>query len=388
MIMAMGVGSWVGGMFHLITHAFFKALLFLGSGSVIAAMHHEQEMPQYGGLMRKIPLTAITFGIAVLTIAGTPGFSGFYSKDMIVRHAAAFAGFAVATGHSPWYWAFYVLPTAIAYVTAFYMMRCWMLTFWGKPRNQHLYDHAHETALLWGPLAVLAVLSIISGYGSGSSSASSSGLGIIGAETLISSATNESDAYCQRLAHDPDLRVFAKASPVDVPEGASVWDKAAQHAEELTAPLKSWLFWGFLVGIGGGFLMYRNGYAVASRLYAFKPFRWVHTWLYHRMYFDELYSVLLVGLLMTISWICAMFDRFVVDGLVNFSAYVVLALARLAGRCDHYIVDGAVNGAADLAQNVGALVRTPQTGRVRMYVTVLMVAVALGMAATVIFVLS
>src|SRR5205823_13282836 len=94
MILAMGVGSWVGGLFHLITHAFFKALLFLGSGSVIHAAHHEREMPQYGGLIRKIPVTGFTFLVAVFAIAGFGiagwGFSGFYSKDMILQHAAAF----------------------------------------------------------------------------------------------------------------------------------------------------------------------------------------------------------------------------------------------------------------------------------------------------------
>src|SRR5207237_6284347 len=98
MIMAMGVGSWVGGLFHLITHAFFKALLFLGSGSVIAAAHHEQELPQYGGLIRKIPVTGITFGIAALAIAGTRFFSGHYSKDMIIAHAGAFASLAADEG--------------------------------------------------------------------------------------------------------------------------------------------------------------------------------------------------------------------------------------------------------------------------------------------------
>src|SRR5918996_151691 len=89
MILAIGIGSYIGGLFHLITHAFFKALLFLGSGSVIHAAHHEQEMPQYGGLMRKIPITAITFAIAIFAIAGTPLFSGYYSKDLILANAGA-----------------------------------------------------------------------------------------------------------------------------------------------------------------------------------------------------------------------------------------------------------------------------------------------------------
>src|SRR6267142_984624 len=162
MILAMGIGSWIGGLFHLITHAFFKALLFLGSGSVIHAAHHEQEMHQYGGLMRKIPVTAITFAIAVLAIAGTPFLSAYYSKDMILAHAGGYAGLGAAAGHKS-YWLFFIIPSCIAVVTAFYMTRCWLLTFWGRPRNQHLYEHAHEAPLLYIPLILLAIPSIIGG---------------------------------------------------------------------------------------------------------------------------------------------------------------------------------------------------------------------------------
>jgi NADH-quinone oxidoreductase subunit L len=164
MILAMGIGSWVGGLFHLITHAFFKGLLFLGSGSVIHAAHHEQELPQYGGLIKKLPITGATFAIAVLAIAGTPLFSGYYSKDMILAHAGAFSHLGEHAGRSHWYAAFFILPVIIAYVTPFYMTRCWMLTFWGKPRNRHLYDHAHESPLLWLPLAILAVPSVAAGW--------------------------------------------------------------------------------------------------------------------------------------------------------------------------------------------------------------------------------
>ena len=98
MMLAMGVGSWVGGLFHLLTHAFFKALLFLGAGSVIAATHHEQEMTEFGGLWRKIPITAATFAVGVLAISGTPFFSGYYSKDMILGDAGAFVTLATAGG--------------------------------------------------------------------------------------------------------------------------------------------------------------------------------------------------------------------------------------------------------------------------------------------------
>src|SRR5215218_221149 len=108
MILAMGIGSWVGGLFHLITHAFFKALLFLDSGSVIHAAHHEQELPQYGGLLKKIPVTGITFLIAVFAIAGFGVFgwcfSGFYSKDLILQHAAAFGFLSDHSGGSKYMW--------------------------------------------------------------------------------------------------------------------------------------------------------------------------------------------------------------------------------------------------------------------------------------------
>src|SRR5439155_23091487 len=191
MILAMGIGSWVGGLFHLITHAFFKALLFLGSGSVIHAAHHEQELPQYGGLIRKIPMTGITFLIAVFAIAGFGvagwGFSGFYSKDLILHHAAAFGHLSSAIGAPRWYWIFFILPACVAYLTPFYMTRCWMLTFWGKPRNQHLYDHAHETPIMWMPLAVLAVASIVGGYN------------WAGIRSLIESAQKESTALVKSL---------------------------------------------------------------------------------------------------------------------------------------------------------------------------------------------
>src|SRR5205085_4601038 len=132
-----------------------KPLLLPGSGSVIHSAHHEPEMPQSVGLIRNIPIPGFTFLLAVFAIAGTPFLSAYYSKDMILAHAGAFAATATHGGHgSNYYWLLFYTPTIIAYVTAFYMMRCWMLTFWGKPRNQHLYDHAHESWILWFPLTI------------------------------------------------------------------------------------------------------------------------------------------------------------------------------------------------------------------------------------------
>jgi NADH-quinone oxidoreductase subunit L len=390
MILAMGIGSWVGGLFHLITHAFFKALLFLGSGSVIHAAHHEQELPQYGGLIRKIPVTGITFAIAVLAISGTPLFSGHYSKDMILAHAGAFASLAADEGRSKWYWAFFILPTVIAYVTAFYMMRCWMLTFWGKPRNQHLYDHAHEAPIMWVPLAVLAIFSVI---------------GWISVPELLEGSVRESSSYVQWLA-DRDttgaykgktVAGFATAWPIKLGEGAAEAGPASavtpftpsQEAHERGENLtKRFVTWAFVIGIGAGFFIYLRGYAVAHVLVRIPPLGWIHKWLYDRMYFDELYFFCFVSVTMALAAISGWFDRYVVDGIVNGVARLVKQSAFGVGANDRYVVDGAVNGLGHLAHGVGSAVRNPQSGRVRLYVTMLMLAVALGVAGAVIAVLS
>jgi proton-translocating NADH-quinone oxidoreductase chain L len=382
MILAMGIGSWIGGLFHLITHAFFKALLFLGSGSVIHAAHHEQELPEYGGLLKKIPVTGITFAIAVLAIAGTPFFSGYYSKDMIIAHAGAFSTLATHhAGKSGWFWAFFALPTVIAYVTAFYMMRCWTLTFWGKPRNQHLYDHAHETPIMWIPLVALALLSIIGGR-------------FLNVREMLEATQKETKNYCQ-------FDAYATAWPAEPPKAgggeapeheaagrasiASASVESLEHGEHL---VHSWVFWAFVVGIGLGFVMYMNGYAIADGLMKVGPLHWVHTWLYRRMYFDELYFSVFVAITIGLSRLSAAFDRYVIDGIVNFVGWGVKQASFAIGLNDKYVVDGAVNGVAAIAQDIGAAVRAPQTGRIRMYVTILMVAVTLGFAGTIIVILS
>jgi proton-translocating NADH-quinone oxidoreductase chain L len=371
MILAMGIGSWVGGLFHLITHAFFKALLFLGSGSVIHAAHHEQELPQYGGLWRKIPVTAATFGIAVLAIAGIPYLSGWWSKDMILEHAAAFGYVATHDGHgSKYYWLLFILPVAIAYVTPFYMTRCWMLTFWGKPRNQHLYDHAHESPILVGPLLVLAILSLVGG--------------VIGVRQMIDASIVESTALTRQTV-SADFNGFDQAWPSARPPEAEVSKGGAiaahiegyhlMHNSVMAAPF---------VGIGLGVLMYLNGYSVAKRITAIPPMRMMHTWLYRRMYFDELYNGTVVVITMGLASLGAAIDRFIIDGLVNGTANFVRRLSVAAGLHDKYVVDGAVNGMANLTQGLGAAVRAPQSGRIRMYVTALVAVIAVGIAIAVV----
>jgi len=154
MFLGLGVGAYTGAVFHVMTHAFFKALLFLGAGSVIHAMHHEQDIRKMGNLKKYMPITHLTFLLACLAIAGIPPFSGFFSKDEIL--AAAFA-------KNPLY---YYIGVGGALMTAFYMFRLYTLTFLGKFRGTHEQEHhLHESpSAMTIPLIVLAVLSVVGGF--------------------------------------------------------------------------------------------------------------------------------------------------------------------------------------------------------------------------------
>jgi NADH-quinone oxidoreductase subunit L len=148
------------GIYHLVTHAFFKACLFLGSGSIIHAMHHQQDMGHYGGLWKKLPITGWTFLIATLCLCGFPFSSGFYSKDGIIASAVEF-GYLTDSSHI-------LLPffaVSAAMFTTFYMMRLIFLTFTGKPRDKHAYEHAHESPFtMTVPLVYLAIVAVLLGF--------------------------------------------------------------------------------------------------------------------------------------------------------------------------------------------------------------------------------
>ncbi len=154
MVMAVGLGGPTEAMFHLTTHAFFKALLFLGAGSVILALHHEQDIWKMGGLWKKTPITFWTFLIGTLALAGVPPLSGFYSKDQIL---------ILALEQNK---ALFAIGALTAFMTAYYMGREVFVVFFGKPRDHHAYDHAHESPLVMTlPLVFLCVLSVIAGWG-------------------------------------------------------------------------------------------------------------------------------------------------------------------------------------------------------------------------------
>jgi len=152
MVMAVGLGAGEAGMFHLYTHAFFKALLFLGAGAVIYACHHEQDIWKMGGLSKKTPATFITFAIGTLALTGMPGLSGFFSKEEIL----------IAAHHECW--GLFAIGVGTAFLTAFYMTRSVVVTFFGKARSDHA-DHAHDAPMaMLIPLFLLTILSVGSAY--------------------------------------------------------------------------------------------------------------------------------------------------------------------------------------------------------------------------------
>jgi len=158
MTAALGASAYAAGIFHLMTHAFFKALLFLAAGSVIIAMHHDQDIRNMGGIRKYMPYTWITFLIGTLALIGFPGFSGFFSKDAII--AAVNASHVAGSGYTS------VLLTIGVFITAFYSFRLYFIVFHGKERmDEHTRHHLHETpAVVWVPLVLLAIPSVVIGW--------------------------------------------------------------------------------------------------------------------------------------------------------------------------------------------------------------------------------
>ncbi len=401
MIMGLGVGGFTAGLAHLTTHAAFKACLFLGSGSVIHAVH-SQEITEMGGLRKKMPITFITFLIATLAISGVPLFSGFYSKDMILGAALEFGM------RNPHHMILFAGALLTAGMTAFYMFRLVILTFLGKPKDHHKFDHAHESPPnMWVPLVVLAGLSFSFWYSGWfgdliqkpapvipvvASVSAPSPEGHIGEAAATSHAgvhetphAQTSSAHAAEPGPPSDAAHAAKeshapatphASAATAGEHEASGGHAAQeahgggHDEHMAHVAHTWamrlsILFGTL-GIGLAFVVYLfrwiNPDKVASAL------RPVHTFLVNKWYFDELYEATAVNGTKAISRALGWFDLHVVDGLVNLCAQLGVWVSFLTGKFDNGVVDGAVNGVADVTIGSGSFFRRFQTGKLYHYV--------------------
>ena len=305
MFLACGVGAFTAAIFHLMTHAFFKALLFLGSGSVIHALSGEQDMQKMGGLKKYVPVTFATMFVATLAIAGIPGLSGFFSKDEILWQA-----FSSSHG-SPVLWGIAALAAGI---TAFYMFRLVFLTFFGKSRmDPEVEKHAHESPwTMTVPLTLLAVLSVAGGW--------------IGIPAVLGGG----NLFEHWLA--PVFQPVAAA-------GAHGAEAGVHHSTTLEIGLMALSVAIALCGIGLAYFLYR----VRTE----KPEEIARKWptlydvVYHKYYIDEFYEWAVIRRIVAFSiGLWEMFDALFIDGIVNGVADLVRAAGGRARRLQGGVVGG------------------------------------------------
>ena len=320
MMLGIGVGSWAGALFHLLTNAFFMALLFLGAASVMGAMGGEQRLSEYGGLWRKLPVTATLAAVATLALAGTPFFSGYDSLLTILGDCGAYATYATrVAGRSPAYWAFFSIPTLATGLTAFAAARCWMLTFGGRPRNALLYARAHERLSLWTPMLALAIPSVIAGYA-------------MNIPELLGASIVETRSLCNEIlatpaVSRPDLftamdQIWPIIHPSSIqPEGTDSTDApavppspAADADDRGNARAHSRLGWTCSLGLVLSIALFWRRSPILERIAAIPPISWVHEWLLNAMYFDELYFWTVGRMVVGLSLACVAFERYVLGG--------------------------------------------------------------------------
>jgi NADH-quinone oxidoreductase subunit L len=363
MFLALGVGAFAAGVFHVFTHAFFKALLFLGSGAVIHSMSGEQDMRNMGDLHKRIPITHWTMFIATLAIAGIFPFAGFFSKDEILWQAWRAEGGA--------YRLLWLVGYGTALMTAFYMFRLMYLTFHGRPRMSHEVEHhIHESPKsMTVPLVILAFFSVFAGF--------------LGWPHSLG-GSNRFEKFLEP--------VFAKEARVLQTEGESAQLAAGVKEEEHTSGAEYFLMIFSLAAAAAGWGMAWRAYRHADKGYtepiaaAAPP---VYSTLLNKYYVDEAYDYAftgrrkvgdmrlgVMGAGQASSWI----DSNVIDGTVNGAGWITRFSGTLSNWWDKWIIDGVlVNGPAILARLLSYPARLVQWGLVQWYALV-MVAGLLGFA--------
>ena len=334
MMLGLGVGSLHAGLFHLTTHAFFKALLFLGSGSVIHAVH-SNEMADMGGLRKKMFVTWMTFLIGTLAIAGLPFLSGFHSKEAILGQAYAYAshhGGVVA-------WLPFLFGIVTAGMTACYMFRLYFKVFHGEPKNEKAYSHAHESPWTMAlPLVVLAVLAVVAG-----------GVTFGGA------------AYFGDRVSSAVLAPFGEAGAVNTAMG-TLFDDGHYTVMGLSIGM-------FVVGVGIAALFFtRMGPLHGSTLFAAgKPLGALNSFLYNLWYIDRIFTWLALHVVHVFQVVAGAFDKYVIDGFVNFWGWLCQYATAVTGGVDYDGVDGSVRGIGELTMRAGRRIRKMQTGFLQEY---------------------
>ncbi len=403
MMLAIGAGSYVAGLFHLTTHAFFKALLFLGSGSVIHAFHamhahhddnehednaeHEhddhglvhahgseippdQDMRNMGGLRRKMPITFITMLIATLSISGVPFiFSGFWSKDKILGGVLGRA----MEWNSIHHYILFGIALLAACITAFYMFRLIFMTFFGEPRNQEMHNMAHESPwTMTVPLIVLAALSfpVVNHFWFNKDNFKPPEQVHLHAPThaYVSPDSKTGDA---KIAISLFGISDAEAAEEDSGKDSEHADDA-HHIHEVAHNIAMALS---IIVAGLGILLswlfyHRRRFSAEAVATKFSP---VYNLFWNKYYFDEFYDGVLVALTVWKSRLLAKFDLSVVDGIVNGVSTITRQIfAAFIGFFDNRVIDGIVNRVAEVTWAAGGRIRRIQTGAIQTYLFVVL----------------
>ncbi len=337
MFTALGVGAVAAGMFHVFTHAFFKALLFLGSGSVIHALHHEQDMRRMGGLRGKLPITWATMGIGTLAIAGFPPLAGFFSKDEILWKT-------FASGHL----LIWLVGVAVAGMTAFYMFRLMFLTFHGGPRHsEETAHHVHESPRsMTVPLMILAAGSALVGF-----------LGLpawLGAPNLFEHFLEPALAMGLSEGHQTHHSAALEA-------GLALFSVAVAAAG---------------LGLAVHFFLRSPERAEALR----SRFRGLHQLVYRKYYVDEIYDALIVERVKDTGDALSWFDAKIVDGAVNGSALMTRVTAWISGQADLQVVDRLVNLTGETVTFFSSVFRRLQTGLMQRYALFFVIGILLALS--------
>ncbi len=342
MMLALGVGGWMAGLFHLITHAFFKSLMFLCSGSVIHGCHHEQDMTKMGGLRHKMPITAYTMLIGVFAISGYGiphlmiNFSGFYSKDAIIASALSYVSL------NPQHFLLFYVPVVTAGITAFYMFRMWFMTFAGTPRDAHVNEHAHESPLaMVAPLVVLAFFAWFCAFGGESK------YGFLAGQILSSEPTHVREG----IEHAGNLGI-------SLPSHHQIEDKHPTAGNvalfaALLGSLISYLFYCRRILDAG---------VIGRQFWVIRDF------LVEKWRFDELYNVLFEQPVHVVGRWCQGFDQKVLDGLIHLFGRLTIQAAHIDRAFDERVVDRLVNVCGEVTYAAGRSLKGIQTGRLRQYV--------------------
>jgi len=337
MVAAVGLGGVVAGMFHMVTHAFFKACLFLSAGSVIHGSANEHDLSRMGGLRKSMPITFACMALATMAIAGVPLFAGFYSKDAILQ--VAFERAAVDHG-GPGMFASIALPVAAAF-TSFYMFRLLFLAFFGAPRTAHQAHESHWTLLV--PLIVLAALSVVGGH--------------LWVATPMDLFAHDVQPWFRELV---SLTSLYGTPAVGVIHGIDPDQSRAIHSSALAVSIAA-----AGLGLVIAWLVYvRNARTPSPSERKSHALSRAAASSYHM---DQLAHAVVVAPVRSLARLCAGVDRHLVDGAVVGGGWAARLAGLLSAAFDRVVVDGAVNALGALVALCGSLLRLLQTGRIQQY---------------------